>query len=77
MTETNTVFANNKAQRGDTGIYKLTLTNTSGSDSAEVEVVVLSTPLSPEGPLEVSDVTKESCKLTWKKPKDDGGTEVT
>ncbi|XP_064634017.1 twitchin-like isoform X9 [Lineus longissimus] len=77
MTETNAVFANNKAQRGDTGVYKLTLTNSSGSDSAEVEVVVMSTPQAPEGPLEVSDVTKESCKLTWKKPKDDGGTDIT
>ena len=30
-------------------------------------------PGKPEGPLEVSDVHKEGCKLKWKKPKDDGG----
>lgn len=30
-------------------------------------------PLAPEGPLEVSDVHKDGCKLKWKKPKDDGG----
>lgn len=30
-------------------------------------------PGSPEGPLEVSDIHKEGCKLKWEKPKDDGG----
>jgi predicted phage tail protein len=30
-------------------------------------------PGKPEGPLEVSDVHKEGCKLKWSKPKDDGG----
>ena len=30
-------------------------------------------PARPEGPLEVSDVHKDHCKLNWNKPKDDGG----
>jgi len=30
----------------------------------------------PEGPLQVSDVHKEGCKLKWKRPKDDGGTPI-
>lgn len=30
-------------------------------------------PGKPEGPLEVTDVHKEGCKLKWNKPKDDGG----
>lgn len=30
-------------------------------------------PGKPEGPLEVSKVHKEGCKLRWSKPKDDGG----
>ena len=29
------------------------------------------------GPLEVSDVHKEGCKLKWKPPLDDGGTPIT
>lgn len=33
-------------------------------------------PGKPEGPLEVSDVHKDGCKLKWKKPKDDGGEPV-
>ena len=34
-------------------------------------------PGPPEGPLEASDVMADSCKLSWKPPKDDGGSRVT
>lgn len=37
---------------------------------------VLSKPSKPKGPLEVSDVTAEGCKLKWNKPDDDGGEPV-
>lgn len=33
-------------------------------------------PSKPEGPLDVTDVTKNGCKLKWKKPEDDGGSPV-
>lgn len=33
-------------------------------------------PGRPQGPLEVSDVHKEGCKLKWDKPKDDGGLPI-
>ena len=33
-------------------------------------------PAPPKGPLEVSDVTKDSCVLTWEPPEDDGGAEI-
>ena len=34
-------------------------------------------PGKPEGPLKVSGVTADSCKLTWEPPKDCGGSPVT
>lgn len=37
---------------------------------------ILGKPSAPEGPLEVKDVTKTSCKLSWKKPEDDGGLPI-
>ena len=33
-------------------------------------------PSKPEGPLEVHDVFKDRCRLSWKPPKDDGGVEI-
>ena len=34
-------------------------------------------PGRPEGPLEVSDVKKDRALVSWNKPKDDGGNEIT
>jgi len=34
-------------------------------------------PTPPVGPLEVSDVTPETCSLSWKPPLDDGGSPIT
>ena len=34
-------------------------------------------PSSPEGPLEISGVHKEGCKLKWNPPEDDGGVPIT
>lgn len=36
----------------------------------------LGKPSSPKGPLEVTDVHKEGCKLSWIKPDDDGGLPI-
>lgn len=33
-------------------------------------------PSPPTGPLKVSDVHAEGCKLSWKPPEDDGGQPV-
>lgn len=63
--------------RKESGTYKLKAENVNGIDEAEVEVIILDKPSKPEGPLEVSDIFKDCCKLTWKKPKDDGGVPIT
>lgn len=36
----------------------------------------LAKPGKPEGPLDVSNITKDGCTLKWKKPKDDGGEPI-
>ena len=72
----NSKYTNDKAERKDTAVYTVTAVNKYGQDTAEIEVVVVSKPSKPEGPLEVSDVHKDGCKLKWKKPKDDGGSPV-
>ena len=55
------------------GKYTLKAKNQHGEDQAEVDVQVLGRPEMPQGPLEVSDITKRTCTLSWKPPADDGG----
>lgn len=74
--EHKTTFIFQKIKRSDKGIYKVTATNDSGTDIVEVEIEVLSKPSKPKGPLQVSDVTADGCKLKWDKPEDDGGEPV-
>uniref|UniRef100_A0A5K3EN24 non-specific serine/threonine protein kinase n=1 Tax=Mesocestoides corti TaxID=53468 RepID=A0A5K3EN24_MESCO len=66
----------NNAQRKHTRLYKLVVSNEVGFDEATVEVVVLGKPTKPRGPLEVKEVTKNSCVLEWKPPSDDGGEPI-
>lgn len=65
-----------EARRGDSGEYTLTARNNNGKDSATLNVIVLDIPSQPEGPLNFSDITKNSCRLMWRPPKDDGGSEI-
>ena len=38
--------------------------------------LLLGVPGAPKGPLDISDVRKDGCKLKWKKPEDNGGTPI-
>lgn len=73
----NTKLAILNSTRQNSGVYRLKAENVNGVDEAEVEVIILDRPGKPEGPLEVSDIHKEGCKLKFKKPKDDGGVPIT
>lgn len=64
------------AKRSDSGVYTLTARNVNGKDVATVNVTVLDIPLPPEGPLKITNVTKNGCDLSWRPPKDDGGSEI-
>ena len=63
-------------QRVHGGHYTLKAENSSGSDEASIEIMVLDKPTKPEGPLTISDVHKEGCNLKWNNPLDDGGTPI-
>lgn len=45
-------------------------------NSAGANVTVLDKPSPPRAPLEPSNVTKDSCHLTWNPPTDNGGTPI-
>lgn len=65
-----------KAKRSQSGKYIIRAKNSVGEDVAELDLTVLGKPARPGGPLDVLDVTKNGCKLKWKKPEDDGGSPV-
>ncbi|XP_065089533.1 twitchin isoform X14 [Ochlerotatus camptorhynchus] len=75
-TDYNSKFILRPANRNDSGDYEITATNSSGRDYVLAQVTVTDKPGAPEGPLQVSDITKESCKLKWKRPRDDGGSDI-
>ena len=72
----NTIWEIKDAIRRDNCKYKVRAENCNGHDEEWVELVVLGRPARPEGPLEVSNITAEGCKLRWKPPNDDGGCPI-
>lgn len=55
--------------KSDQGRYAVNLKNQKGSATAHVVVTVIDKPGAPEGPLQVSKITTESCQLAWNQPK--------
>lgn len=72
----NTKLSFENGQRKNSQKYKITAENVNGKDEAFVEVLFLGKPSAPMGPLEVYGITKESCKLNWRPPEDDGGMPI-
>lgn len=75
--EHKTTFILQRVVRSDTATYTVTAKNDSGVDKVDVELIILSKPSKPKGPLKVSDVTAQGCKLKWEPPEDNGGEPVT
>lgn len=74
--ERNTVITTRRAVRGDSGKYKLILKNGSGTCEKSADVIVLDKPTPPKGPLQVEEVRSDHVKVKWKKPEDNGGTDI-
>ncbi|CAC5416635.1 unnamed protein product [Mytilus coruscus] len=64
-----------KAEQGDTGKYTITVTNESGSMSADVNVNVLFAAGAPGTP-NLHKITPNSAELSWTKPTKDGGGKI-
>ena len=65
------------ARRDDTGLYTLRVENEHGSDTADVDVVVMDAPSKPRGPLKFNDIHGTGATVEWGAPEDDGGTPIT
>lgn len=56
--------------------YEFVLENAKGKQASKFKLDVQGPPQPPQGPLKVTDVFKDKCKLSWEKPLDDGGSPV-
>ena len=65
------------AVRSDSGQYLIKAKNASGSDEATINVIVLDKPGAPEGPLNYDEIQANSVIMSWKPPKDNGGSPIT
>lgn len=65
-----------QAERGDTGNYSVTIKNEVGGVSATIALVVLDKPEPPQN-LEANSSNETTVNLSWKAPKDDGGSPIT
>ncbi|CAF1068172.1 unnamed protein product, partial [Rotaria sordida] len=66
-----------KVKGTDTGLYTCTLKNALGQETVPMKVIVVDKPDTPEGPLGISEIKPDSCVLTWKPPKNDGGSPIS
>lgn len=63
--------------KDDSGTYTLECQNESGSASGSFTITTTGLPGPPQGPLDVSDITKHTCTLNWSPPLHNGGLKVT
>ncbi|XP_061656401.1 titin-like isoform X2 [Syngnathoides biaculeatus] len=77
VTKDRAIISVKDAMRGDGGKYHLTLENVAGSKTFTIDVNVTGRPSPPKGPVEISNITSESCVVNWDAPEDDGGTDIT
>ena len=55
------------------GTYKVVADNKAGDTEAEFEVIVLDKPGQPSGPITVTNVTRDSATIEWRKPREVDG----
>ncbi|CAG9796113.1 unnamed protein product [Diatraea saccharalis] len=67
------LFKIKKPTREGSGKYQIKLSNAQGEDSKDVTITMQSVPEPPEN-VEVAEVFQTSCVVSWKPPKDDGGS---
>uniref|UniRef100_A0A672TFS1 Titin n=1 Tax=Strigops habroptila TaxID=2489341 RepID=A0A672TFS1_STRHB len=74
--KTSTSLSIKEASNEDLGHYELRLSNTAGSTTASLTVVVLDRPGPPTDP-KIMDSTRSNITIGWTKPLFDGGAPVT
>ena len=66
-----------KADRWFAGEYTVTASNYCGKDTQKFTVEIISKPSPPVGPIILTDIGVDSCKIIWSEPIFDGGSPIT
>ena len=72
-----TTFHIVNCKRSDTGDIVIKLVNESGADKGGFYFNILDVPGPPTGPIEFEGIDHNSVTISWKPPKDNGGSEIT
>ncbi|XP_063174279.1 myosin-binding protein C, cardiac-type [Candoia aspera] len=73
--EDHCVFTIEGAEKEDEGIYRVTVKNPAGEDTADITVKVIDVPDPPEAP-KITEVGEDNCIVQWQPPNYDGGQPV-
>ncbi|XP_044292169.1 myosin-binding protein C, cardiac-type isoform X2 [Varanus komodoensis] len=69
------VFIIEGAEKEDEGVYRVTVKNPAGEDTADITVKVIDVPDPPEAP-KITEVGEDNCTVQWQPPQYDGGQPV-
>uniref|UniRef100_A0A3B4ABP3 Titin n=1 Tax=Periophthalmus magnuspinnatus TaxID=409849 RepID=A0A3B4ABP3_9GOBI len=75
-TESSTSISITEACKDDLGKYSITATNSAGTATEEVSVIILDKPGPPKGPVKVVEVSNTFVHLAWEPPEYTGGCQV-
>lgn len=75
VTKTSTLLSIKEATKDDVGQYELTASNSAGSATASLGVIVLDKP-GPPGPIQIDNVSADSISFSWNAPEYDGGCHI-
>lgn len=72
----NTVLTVKKAVRTDSGRYFIRITNEVGTAEHKADLLVLDKPSSPDGEPEATKIRADAATVTFRPPRDDGGSPI-
>ena len=75
-TPTTTGIQIGEASKEDFGKYSITATNTAGTITEDMSIIILDKPGPPKGPLKVVEVSNTFVHLSWEPPEYMGGCQV-
>lgn len=75
VTDDKVTFTFKKPTNSQTGKYQIKLSNEQGEDTKEIHINMQDAPTPPRD-VQVSDIFKTSCKLSWKSSESNGGAPI-